>query len=177
MAGGNFHGCSKEQVVAAQLGREASIPFEVAVVCPFGWPAVISNEPVTPEGAPNPNLYYLTCPYLIKELSRLEDGGFTERLQERLDRDRSLAEGMKVAQEGHRRQWTMALRGRKPAGGAGSPTIGGAGDDRRVKCLHAHFAYHLVYESYGVGVLIGDQLAELWCSDQRCRRLTSNGDG
>ena len=177
MAGGTFHGCSKEQVVAAQLGREAAIRFEAAVVCPYGWPAVIRSEPVTPDGAPNPNLYYLTCPYLIKELSKLEDGGFMVRLQERLGRDRPLAAAMKVAQAEHRRQWTMALGDRQLVGGTRPPAISGAGEDSRVKCLHAHFAYYLVNESHEVGVLIGNELAEGWCADQRCRRLTCNGGG
>ena len=68
-------------VVAWQLGREPRDVSGVAVRCPFGRPAVIETRPVL-RGAPNPTLLYLTCPYLVNVVSRVEAGGGVRALKD-----------------------------------------------------------------------------------------------
>src|SRR5207249_4172975 len=55
--------------VAAQLGREPSIPFSVVARCGAGHPLVIRNRPVDAEGQPFPTLYWLTCPEAVAAVS------------------------------------------------------------------------------------------------------------
>jgi hypothetical protein len=168
---GLFHGVDTTEVVAAQLGRRPAIEFEVAVVCPYSWPAVLSNSPLNPAGEPNPNLYYLSCPYLQKELSRLEDSGEITKLQELLARDRRMQESLGDAQRRHKRLWQSLVTGNPAAKGYKAPAIAGVGNDLQIKCLHAHYAFYLARGGYLVGDSIAGALPERWCGDNRCLRL------
>ena len=157
-------------VVAAQLGRVPAIGYRIAVVCRYGWPAVIRNEPFTDKGNPNPNLYYLCCPYLRRELARLEDSGAIARLEERIASDREAARALAEAQSGHRAEWRQAAAaaGRPAANG---PRIAAAAGDQALKCLHAHFAFYLVHRDHAAGAMIAAEIGNIWCDDDRCRRL------
>lgn len=163
-------GAELSRLIARQLGREPAIAFRVERECPFGWPAVLMNEPYTLSGKPNPNIYYLSCPYLRRELARLEDAGFIGRLENKISRDSRLAEDLHKAQEAHREEW-LSLAGRTKSIRGGPPRIAAAKDDLRLKCLHAHFAWHLVHGDYLAGKLIVEELEQMWCSDDMCRRL------
>ncbi len=155
--------------VARQLGRPPTIEFVVAVLCRYGWPAVIRNSPVDARGNPNPNLYYLSCPYLRREISRLEDRGEIARLQQRLADDAALAEAVRAAQRRHEAEWEAdAGSPVKPV--PPGPRIAAASGDLLLKCLHAQFACYLVHRDYAIGELIAGELADIWCGDERCRR-------
>ena len=67
-------------LVKWQLGREPEIKFSVAESCIYGWPAVVRNAAMTRSGKPNPNLFYLTCPYLVKKVSNLEDKSLIRKI-------------------------------------------------------------------------------------------------
>ncbi len=176
MTGARYQGLGREQVVALQLGRAASIPFRVVEHCPFGWPSVIMNEPFRDDGSPNPNIYYLTCPFLRKELARLEGAGFIGELEDRVRKEPSLLQELSRAQEEHRRLWLRAAgMGEDGAGDdvvARAPGIAAPGSDDRIKCLHAHYAFYLAHRDYGPGALIEGELAEPWCRDETCRRMS-----
>lgn len=156
------------RLVARQLGRKPSISFEVASRCVYGWPSVIRNQPVDLRGEPHPNLFYLTCPWLRRELARLEDGGFISRLQLRIGAEAGLRRDLERCQAGHAAEYRSAME----AGGHGLPRrdmfIAGAGDPAMVKCLHSHIAWFLVNPDYLAGKVIADEVGELWCPDDRC---------
>lgn len=171
------------QIVTRQLGRNPSIGFKVALECPFGRPAVLINEPFSLEGAPNPNLYYLSCPYLRRNLSRLEDSGFIARLQKMLMADEDLAALVKKAQDEHRRQWLTAAEAHQKAVGEGgrsggattgefhAPNIASTKDDLKIKCLHAHIAWFLVHPEYLLGQIIMKEVEPAWCENDTCEVL------
>jgi hypothetical protein len=161
-------------VVSAQLGRRPAIVFAVVVACPYGWPAVLRNSPSAPSGEPNPNIYYLSCPYLLKELSRLEDAGGVLELQKLLDRDQRLRQSVKEAQERHRSLWRSLAAGNDSLRGFEAPAIAGAGDEMHIKCLHAHYSFYLAQGGYLLGELIDGMLPGQWCGDDRCRRLLAD---
>ncbi len=66
-------------VVSWQLGRPARAFRRVAVRCPYGFPAVTEQAPFGTDGEPFPTTYYLTCPWLVAAIARLEAAGGVER--------------------------------------------------------------------------------------------------
>jgi exopolyphosphatase / guanosine-5'-triphosphate,3'-diphosphate pyrophosphatase len=138
--------------VAAQLGREPGIPFEVVARCGPGHPLVIRNRPIDASGNPFPTLYWLTCPDTVKAVSRLEADGWIRKLNEQAEIDPDLRTALRRAHEEYARERESVLAGSGSWGG-----VGGTG--RGVKCLHAHYAYHLAGGEDPVGQWVAKQLA------------------
>ena len=161
-------------VVTRQLGREPNIQFSVAESCIYGWPAVVRNAAMTRSGKPNPNLFYLTCPYLVKKVSNLEDKSLIRKIQEKVKSDTRLSANLKEANRKHGSAW-LALAGKtRGQFSIQTPNIAGAGDPLAVKCLHAHLAYHLVDKSNKLGAMVAAEIPELWCSDEMCLDYLKN---
>ena len=112
--------------VVALLGRSPTSPYAIAVRCPHGRPAVIRNAPVDRAGRPFPTRDWLVCRALVAAVSRLESAGGVRALEE----DPGARDALAAAQARH-----AALHG--------GHAVAGAGDPRRVKCLHAHLAFAL----------------------------------
>ena len=108
--------------------------------CPFGKPAVAEQEPFDADGRPFPTQYYVTCPFLVAAISRLEAGGGVERWTHAAASEPGLAASLAAAQAEQRR-----LRPELDAGIGGS-TRGGS-----LKCLHAHAAFALARPGYELG--------------------------
>jgi len=165
---GGFSSFKLERLIARQLGRSPSISFEVAVKCEYGWPAVIRNSPVNANGGPNPNLYYLTCPWLRRRLARLEDADYIDEMQHLMRIDNKLHSDTLRAQKQHAAEFREA----RAACGAGQTSdetwIAGARKPDLLKCLHAHMAYFLVHDDYILGSRIAGTVGRLWCRDGRC---------
>jgi exopolyphosphatase/guanosine-5'-triphosphate,3'-diphosphate pyrophosphatase len=122
--------------VREQLGREPTVPFSVVARCTGGHPLVIRNAPTDADGTPFPTTYWLTCPAAVRAVSRVESAGAIAGFNERIGADPGFAAALEAAHRdyAHERDGDRpAVRGR-----------GGVGGTRRgVKCLHAHYAYHL----------------------------------
>jgi uncharacterized protein len=145
------------QLVERQLGRPPRAFRGVVRRCPFGAPAVTEQRPFDESGRPFPTTYWLTCPHLVAEISRLEAAGGVERWS-RAVRDeaglaRSLAEG-----EAEQR----ARRPELPVG------IGGATRGGSLKCLHAHAAFALARPGYELGDRILAEVPRLWPDEGCC---------
>lgn len=140
------------RVIQGQLGHEPRGLLEIERRCRWGYPQVVKVYPLLRVScAPFPTLFWLTCPALVEQLSRLEEHGYIKELEQALAGDERLRQEY---QEDHRRylaeRWaalsgedkalveerglTAALRGRG---------IGGLSDWDKVKCLHLHYAHHL----------------------------------
>jgi hypothetical protein len=144
-------------LVARQLGRPPRAFRGVVKRCPFGAPAVTEQRPFDENGRPFPTTYWLTCPHLVAEISRVEAAGGVERWS-RATRDdaglaRSLAEG------------DAEQRARRPELQAG---IGGATRAGSLKCLHAHAAFALARPGYELGDRILAEVPRLWPDDVCC---------
>src|SRR4028118_1012392 len=63
-------GSEDHEAVRRQLGREP-LPFRVAARCPFGAPSVIENE----RARNMPTSFWVTCPSLVADISRVESTG------------------------------------------------------------------------------------------------------
>jgi hypothetical protein len=142
---------SDREIVERQLGRAPRAFRAVAVRCPFGRPAVTEQAPFDDDGRPFPTQYYVTCPFLVAGVSRLEAAGGVERWSRAARDDAELARSLAAAQADQRR-----LRPELPAG------IGGSTRDGSLKCLHAHAAFALARPGYELGERILEELPALW---------------
>jgi exopolyphosphatase/guanosine-5'-triphosphate,3'-diphosphate pyrophosphatase len=120
------------EAVRRQLGREPTTPFSVVARCTGGHPLVIRNRPLDADGHPFPTIYWLTCPDAVKTVSRLESDGWIARLGD----DPTIAAAVAEAHRAYATERGEMLPGAEEWGGVG-------GTRRGIKCLHAHYAYHL----------------------------------
>jgi hypothetical protein len=148
-----------EGVVAWQLGRPARAFRRVAQRCAYGFPAVTEQAPYGDDGAPFPTTFYLTCPWLVAAVSRLEAAGGVERFSRAAAEDPALKRSLERADSEQR-----ALRPELDVGIAGSKT------PENLKCLHAHAAFALARPGYALGERILAEVEERWCPDARCER-------
>jgi len=132
------------------LGRRPQGGFEVVLRHPDGSPLVIRNAPLLEDGTPMPTRYWLVGEPERTEVSRLESAGGVTRAEADVDPGALAAAHARYAAErdaalppGH--------RGPRPDGGVGGTRAG-------VKCLHAHYAWHLAGGDDPVGRWVDDRL-------------------
>ena len=133
--------------VREQLGREPTVPFSVVARCTGGHPFVIRNRPIDERGEPFPTIYWLTCPAAVKAVSRLESEGWIARLND----DPELAGAIEAAHRAYAAEREEMLEGAGAWGGVGGERAG-------MKCLHAHYAYHLAGGDDAVGRWAADRI-------------------
>jgi uncharacterized protein len=133
------------------LGREPRGAFDVVVRDDRGDPVVIRNAPLLDDGTPMPTRYWLVGVDAARQVGRLESAGGVEAAQAAVDGDeleaahrRYAAERDAEIPEGH--------TGPRPSGGVGGTRTG-------VKCLHAHYAWHLAGGDDPVGRWVAAELA------------------
>lgn len=141
-------------VVERQLGRSPRAFRRVVVRCPFGRPAVTEQNAYDDAGEPFPTTFWLTCPQLVAQVSRLEAAGGVDRWTRAVADDPELGASLARAHEEQRR-----LRPELDLGvGGARPNAGG------LKCLHAHVAFALARSGYDLGEHILDELDPIWPS-------------
>ena len=166
-------------VVAGQLGRAPHAMSAVAARCPFGFPAVVEDLPYDAAGRPFPTLYYCTCPTLVAAVSRLESDGGVARWTARLAAEPELARSAaSAAKESAARRTELADEhglAMLDAGASLATGVGGVGDVRAVKCLHAHVAHALARPGYVLGDAVLAEVGDPWCDDRRCAAHLPDG--
>jgi len=157
------------EVVAAQIGRSPRGQFVVSVRCSYGYPQVIRVHPVV-QGKPFPTLYWLTCPFLSKEIDHLEAAGWVKQLEDRMIGETDLHSAMQAAHRRYCRQRDRLLSSEEKATleangtmvGLSGRGIGGISDWNRLKCLHLHVAHGLADEN-AVGSIVLGMLSACEC--------------
>jgi len=136
--------------VTRLLGRRPSGWFEVVVRSDNGDPVVLRNAPFMDDGTPMPTRYWLCDPEVTIAVSRLEADGGVNRAEAEIDsaeledaHRRYAAERDSLIDDDH--------RGPRPSGGV-------AGTRTGVKCLHAHYAWHLAGGDDPVGRWVHERL-------------------
>ena len=146
-----------------QLGRTPRGAVKVLRYSQKGEPQVVQVSPLV-EGKPFPSLYWLSCPRLHKAIAKIEQSSWIKHLENVIiPGDPSLKEKLK---EDHLRyqklRWETLgpeqiesveekyLNSLKKTG------IGGVRDFSRVRCLHMHYAHHLV-EKNCIGELMDQE--------------------
>jgi uncharacterized protein len=144
-------------VVERQLGRRPRAFRAVAVRCPYGRPAVTEQAPFDEDGRPFPTQFYVTCPFLVAQISRLEAAGGVEKWTHAAADSPELLASLTRAQSDQRE-----LRPELAAG------IGGSTRTGSLKCLHAHAGFALGRPGYALGDRILEDVGELWPADACC---------
>jgi hypothetical protein len=140
-----------QAVVAELLGRAPQGAFEVVVRADDGRPVVIRNAPLLDDGTPMPTRWWLVGDEERVAVGRLEAAQGVRRAEEAVDAD--------AIADAHRR-YAAERDAALPAGHQGPTPFGGVGGTRRgVKCLHAHYAWHLAGGDDPVGTWVAEQLA------------------
>ena len=109
------------------------------------------QSPFDDEGHPFPTQFYVTCPFLVAAISRLEAAGGVERWSRAAETEPELRRSLAAAQAEQRR-----LRPQVDAG------IGGSTRTGSLKCLHAHAAFALARPGYELGERILADLPARW---------------
>jgi uncharacterized protein len=137
--------------VTALLGRRPQGAFSVVVRDSDGEPVVIRNAPLLDNGRPMPTRYWLVGKRAVAAVSRLESEGGVNRAEAEIG-----LEVIAAAHDRYRLERDIELPdnvdGPMPSGGVGGTRVG-------VKCLHAHYAWHLAGGDDPVGRWVAEQLA------------------
>lgn len=154
------------KIVTTQLGRKPIGVLEVMVRDHAGAPAVIKVDPLA-DGKPFPSLYWLTGPKLHKAIADIESTAWIknlenvvfpgeEKLMARLKRDNENYRDLRwqLFQSLHSTSELSEgyLKVIRDTG------IGGIQNFSRVRCLHMHYAYHLVHGGV-VGELLDNEFS------------------
>ena len=158
------------ELVEQQLGRRPRAFRRVAVRCPWGRPAVTEQSPYDELGEPFPTTYYLTSPYLVAALARIEGAGGEERWSRTAAEDPQLRASLARANQ-EQRQIRAELAGPQHGQDDGASLdlgVGGASRGGSLKCLHAHAAFALARPGYELGDRILAEVVPLWPPDRCC---------
>jgi hypothetical protein len=142
--------------VVALLGRRPQGAFEVVVRTAEGDPLVIRNAPILDDGRPMPTRYWLLASPVRDAVSRLEAAGGVNEAEAEVDPAELDAAHRRYAAE-RDAAVPVGWTGPRPSGGVAGTRIG-------VKCLHAHYAWHLAGGDDPVGRWVEAKLAsgEWW---------------
>ncbi len=132
------------------LGRAPRGDFEVVVRDDTGDPVVLRNAPLLEDGTPMPTRYWLVGATDCRRIGQLESAGGVAAADAAVDRDQLADAHDRYADE---REAAIPADhvGPRPTGGVGGTRVG-------VKCLHAHWAWHLAGGDDPVGRWIEEQL-------------------
>jgi len=161
------------KIINAQLGRDISGFNKIEVTCMYGFPQVISTYPMM-DGKLFPTLYWLTCPYIKKQIGRLEEQGMIKKISEKINNSSDLKqkyidETMSYIEK-RIELFKETFPQDKIPDRIKNSGIGGIQDWREIsglKCIHLHFAYYLVNNKEIIGNII-KHLIKPCCPDSQC---------
>ncbi len=139
------------EAVRDLLGRVPQSEFEVVVRNAEG-PRVILNSPFLEDGTPMPTRYWLVGRRDRLVVSRLESSGAIGEAERTIPTDQVRDAHLRYAAE---RDAAIPPNhvGPRPSGGVGGTRQG-------LKCLHAHYAWHLAGGDDPVGRWVAERLAQ-----------------
>ncbi|MBC8364971.1 MAG: DUF501 domain-containing protein [Actinobacteria bacterium] len=145
-------------LVERLLGRPPLGAFEIVVRDPDGQPIVIVNHPFLDDGRPMPTRYWLVGADLRSRVGTLESEGGVRAAEAAVDAT-ELADAHRLYAAEREAAIPAAHEGPRPSGGVGGTRQG-------VKCLHAHYAWHLAGGDDPVGRWVEAQLLEEGAPDR-----------
>jgi hypothetical protein len=172
---------SDKDIIARQLQREPRNLTGVARRCRHACPQVVVNHPLPraeSDASYFPTVFWLTCPAVVRRISRIEDHGYIRRIQEDVQASRDFTHDLRDAQLEYiylrnsllEPEDRILLRSqRKPlARSLERSGIGGVADLGTIKCLHMHYAHYLATRHNPVGKLV-DKMLSLTGAERECQ--------
>jgi hypothetical protein len=161
------------EVIKKQIGREPRNLIGVARRCENGYPQVLITYPLLDKGEKLgvfPTTYWLSCPYLVEKISKLEAEGLVKEIQEEVvgnekkfeellsthedyaeDRIELLTSGdLKRLKNDYPGLWRVISQS----------GVGGIMEKEGIKCLHTQYADFLVNQKNPVGEIVDELLAK-----------------
>lgn len=156
-------------VVARQLDTNVGNAVSVVKRCSFGFPVTILSYPLK-NGTPFPTIHYLTCPHLIKEISRLEEKGMIAVFETIIQMDEKFR---KRVENAHRiviekRLGILEHSDKKWRDVLSEVGTGGIRDFTKVKCLHLHVADFLAGVDNPIGKNVVEMIQKRECNNNYC---------
>lgn len=164
------------KVVEKQLKRSINNKTEIGKRCKYGYPQTIKNYPIMNK-KPFPTMYWLTCPYLNEQISKIESINMIDKIQEEIYSDEYLSQkiydshqkeinerleiiGEEINELPDPMKKTLIEKG-----------IGGISDFKYVKCLHLHYASYLSGNENPIGEKVDKLLKSQNCENCICCNL------
>lgn len=173
---GRFEVSKKDlTTIEKQLNRKIINEIKVVKRCSYGYPQVIKNYPLK-DKKPFPTLQWLTCPFLIEQVSKLEEVHSIRLFEKELMEDKELQEKMIQAHNQEIKERLKILENeilslpenmQKKLKTVG---VGGIQNFKTIKCLHLHLASYLGGIDNPIGKKVWDTLNEKECSNCICGR-------
>jgi len=146
-------------------------------LCPYGYTQVILSPPIF-KGHPMPNVFWLVCPFLLEEVSHLEEKGEVKKFDYNIFNRSSFLEKYIYAHEEEKRIRKKLIdlyfreefnklkeKEKKVLIESG---IGGIKSPFGVKCLHLHLASFLGGIKNPIGLDIFLSLKRTYCLNVNC---------
>jgi hypothetical protein len=144
----------KDRVLVTELlGRVPRGAFTIVVRADDGSPAVIRNAPLLDDGTPMPTRYWLIDAGRRRAIDRIEAAGGVRQAEAAVS-PTELADAHRRYAAERERDIDAAWTGPRPSGGVGGTRQG-------VKCLHAHYAWHLAGGDDPVGRWVDARLRDV----------------
>lgn len=164
------------KIVSKQLGRKIKNRFWVVKYCRYNYPMVIKTDPIGPDG-PFPTLFWLTCPFLKKEIGKLESLGHIKKYQELLNTNPGLRMDYLLAHYKTRELRLNLAKELHPEIDLLNPLfsslfngIGGMLNLESIKCLHLQVANYLGGVVNPIGEAVLKELRDIYCDNRFCAK-------
>lgn len=141
---------SDAERVRQLLGREPQGRYEIVVRDASGEPVVLKNSPLLDDGTPMPTRFWLISPEEIRRVGTLEAAGGVNAAESAIDPTEIAEAHARYAAE-RDADIPGDHTGPRPFGGVAGTRVG-------VKCLHAHWAWHLAGGDDPVGRWVAAEL-------------------
>lgn len=151
------------ELIERQIGRNPRGLSAIAFRSYDGVPVVLQIRTVV-EGELFPTLYWLSSKDFYKAIADIESAGFVKELDKRLQQDEGLKDRLHADHLRYIAQREMAMTSLEKEWVANqgltevlaSMGVGGSRNWHTVRCLHMHYAHHLV-ESNCIGEILDDE--------------------
>ncbi len=153
-------------ILKRQLGRLPRGVSRIVTRCEYGYPVLLESCPYV-DGKPFPTLYWLVCPYLVKQISHLESQGWIRRFEELIAKDDLFRERYIKAHFVIRELRAKLVEDEVVRTKLNDVGTGGIRDLRRVKCLHLHVSDYLAGVDNPIGEAVLKQIDRITCERNR----------
>lgn len=172
-------------IIMGQLDNSAENVIKVIKYCPTNYPMIILVHPFY-NNKPFPTIYWLSCPVIKEDISKIEDTGYIEVLKNKKNYSK---EFQKKLDNAHRRysKARVDLLDKNKLKSAKQKSVdlfkmlqnsgvAGIREKEGVKCLHGHYADYIVTGNNPVGKEVSKKV-EIPPNCNFCKRYVAKEGG